>query len=254
MQQIKLTIMQKIILIVILTIISYSCSKPGYRIDVKIDGIPNGRKVLLKKQENRKIINVDSTTVQNGKFSFNGEIKEPVIFGIFIDSIKNIGIMPFVNVNSKISIIAYKDSLNKSKITGSKLNDELVRLRDGRAIISEKSQGYIQEYQEARKANDTATINRINSEMRTIYNKVAANDWNYVKNNPNSYVTPMVFGNVMTNPIYKDSIKDVFEGFSDEIKNSELAKPIREYFDYLEKQKNIPPMPKAISAPNGNSK
>lgn len=246
--------MQKIILIVILAIISYSCSEPGYRIDVKIDGIPDGRTVLLKKQENRKIVNVDTTTVKDGKFSFKGEIKEPILFGIFIDSIKDIGIMPFVDVNSKISVIAYKDSLNKSKITGSKLNDELTKLRDDRAIISEKSKGYIQEYQEARKVNDTAVINRINAEMRTIYDKVAANDWKYVKNNPNSYVTPMVFNNVMTNPIYKDSIKDVFDGFSEEIKNSELAKPIRDYFQYLEKQKSVPPMPKAISAPNENSK
>ena len=237
--------MKRTLILISLFLFLISCNKnksttsDNYQIDVDIAGIPDGTKAIIKKQENKTIINLDTAYVKNGKFSFKGTIKEPIIFGIFIDSIKRGGIFPFVGLNDKISVIAYKDSLNKSIIKGSKLHDELTRLRKKRDELSKQTQKYLPEFQKANQAKDTVTINRINKEVKKISNKMDANDWSYVKSHPDSYITPLVFNGLMTKPKYKDSVKIVFNSFSDKIKNSNMAKPIKEYFDFLDnKSKN----------------
>ena len=230
-------------ILLVITILS-SCKtnkddKNNFQIDVSIQDIPNGRKAILKKQVNRKIVNLDTAIVKDGKFSFKGNIKEPLIFGIFIDSIKKGGLFPFTGIGDHITIEAYKDSLVKSKISGSKLHDELTRLRKKRDELSNKTKKFLPEFQKANRAKpkDTATINSINKKVKAIRDEMVLNDWNYVKSHPKSYVTPLVFNGLMTNPKFKDSVKIVFDSFDDKIKKSDLAKPIKNYFDFIDKQK-----------------
>ena len=240
--------MKKSIIIVLIILTIISCKKENshnFQIDVTINDIPDGRKVFLKKQEGRAVVNIDTTIVKDGNFSFKGNIKEPVILGIFIDSIKRGGIFPFINVNDHVKIIAYKDSLNKSEVSGSKLNDELNKLRKVREELTAQTQKYLPEFQKANEANDTVTKNRINKEVKKISNQMALNDWNYVKNNPDSYISPLVFKSLMTNPQYKDSIRIVFNNFTDKIKKAKISKPITDYFDYLDKSKAKP-----VTVPN----
>jgi hypothetical protein len=233
--------MKNSILLASLIILLFACdkntSKNNYQIDVTINNITDGTKVFLKKQENRTITKLDSTFVENGKFSFKGNIKEPIIFGIFIDSIKRGGVFPFVGINNHVIIEAFKDSLNKSKITGSELHNELTRLREIRDKLTKQTQKFLPEFQKANQDKDSVAIDRINKKVKKISNQMDANDWNYVKSHPDSYITPLVFNGLMTKPKYKDSIKIVFNNFSDKIKNSTLANPIRKYFDFLDKQK-----------------
>lgn len=231
--------MQKIILLLILVIISFSCEKEkGYKIDVTVNGFADGKKVVLKKQINRIPTVIDSTTIKNGKFIFKGELKEPAILGIFVEGNDKDGIFPFVGVTDKITVIAQKDSLVKSKITGSKLNDELTRLRDERDISRKKIDAFLPEYQGAEKTNDTVTIKRIKNDIKVIQDELLTKDWDYVKSHPNSYLSPLIFNGIMANPKFRDSSKIVFDGFSDAIKKSDMVKPIVKYFDMIGKDKD----------------
>ncbi len=243
--------MKKIIIISLILLISISCkdgNKSGFKIDVAINDVPDNRKVFLKKQVDGKIIILDSTIVKNGKFTFTGKIEEPVILGVFIDSINRGAIFPFIDVNDQIKVTAYKDSLTKSKIVGSELNTELTRLRDKRAILTAESKKFLPDFQKANLAKDTIAIKRINKKIKAISDKMALNDWNYTKRNPDSYVSTLVFQGLMSNPQYKDSLNIVFNSFSDKVKNSNLSKPVRDYFDYLDKQLN-----KSLETPNKKS-
>ena len=232
--------MQKILVAAFVIISIISCkdkdSNTNFQIDVNIEGVPDGRMAILKKQVDRKVINLDTTYVKDAKFSFKGNIKEPIIFGVFVDSIKRGAIFPFIDVNDHVMVKAYKDSLNKSKITGSKLNDVLTKMREKRDILTAETQKYLPEFQKAHQVKDTVTTNRINKEVKKIANKMALNDWSFVKNNPNSYVAPLIFNGLMSNPTYKDSVRIVFANFSDEVKKAAVSKPIRDYFEYLDKQ------------------
>ena len=245
--------MQKIILLLLIIILTFSCNKKGYSIDAIIEGVEDGRKVTLKKRGEEKIIIVDSTTIQNGKFSFKGIMEEPTHFGIFIDKItkQNEGIFPLLNINDHIKIVAYKDSLHTSKVTGSVFNSQLTKLRLERDKISAKAKLYAKEYQEARKTNDTTNINKIKKIYATIQDEISLNDWNFILKNPDSYVAPMVLNGLIRDLKYKDSIQPAFDSFSKEIQNSIAAKPVRDYFEYITKQnapkKEIPTTPKQES-------
>ncbi len=249
--------MQKIIFLLVLAILSFSCKhepESGYRIDVNIDGVADGKKVFLKKQENRVPVTIDTAVVKNGKFTFKGEIKEPLILGIFLEGEDKDGIFPFIDVNDKITVIANKDTLHKSKITGSKINDELTRLRKERDLLTKKSQSFLDEYRAAKKINDTVTINRINRDIRVIQDELAAKDWKYVKTHTNSFTSLLVFNSVMANPKYRDSSKIVFETFSDRLKNSDMAKPIVNYFKMISDKDEHKPSVKVTKPQNSSKK
>jgi len=236
--------MNKIIIIAIVSLLAFSCKNNSNNINGTIDGVPNGRKVTLKKQIDRKVINIDSTTVQNGKFSFNVKLTEPIILGIFIDSIgrQNEGIYPLMNVNDVVNIVAYKDSLYSSKVSGSKMHTDLTDLRDMKLNLSKKMSTFTTEFQKARKEKDTAKINEINKKARAIQAEISLNEWKYIKENSNSHVSVMVLSGLFQDPNYKDSIKPAFNALSDEVKNSTIAKQLKEYF---EKQDKVPAMPQS---------
>jgi len=247
----------KVLVVFIIVLSLFSCKNnkkdTNFQIDIAIDGVPNGRKAFLKKQVDRKIIVLDTVMIKDGKFSFKGKIKEPLIFGIFIDSIKRGGIFPFVNVNDHVKIIAYKDSLNKSKIEGSKLHDELTQLRVQKENLGKETQKFLPEYKKANEAKDTVTMNRINKLVKKMNNELIDRDWNYVKTHTDSYIAPLVFTGLMANPKFKDSVRIVFNSFSENIKKSDLSKPIKQYFEYLDKleEKNKEPVvSKPVESPN----
>jgi len=228
--------MQKLALL-LLIIIAFSCKKEnGFQIDTKIEGISNGTIATLKTRTGNIIKVIDSTTVENGKFSFKGTIEEPIMFGIFIDSTKS-GIFPFIDVNDKISIEAYKDSLHFSKITGSKLNNELLTMRKEREAIESKGKPLMDDYITAKSKKDTIAMQNIRKKMGEIGDESLNSEWNYLKTHPNSFLVPIIFEDIMANPKFKDSVRIVFESFSQEIQNSKLAKKSRDYLIYLESNK-----------------
>ncbi len=236
--------MKKIIILLVIALVTFSC-KNSNNIQVTINDVPNGRKVTLKKQVERKIVNIDSTTVQNGKFGFNIKIEEPVILGIFIDSIgqKNEGIYPLIGVNDKVVIMAYKDSLYQSKVTGSKLHTDLTNLREMKINLTKQMSEFTKDFQEAQKEKDTAKINAINKKAQAVQSEISLNEWKYIKANPNSHVSAMVLSNLFRDPTYKDSIKIAFDGLSDEVRGAKLSKQLKEYLEKLNKAPKMPNIP-----------
>lgn len=217
----------------------FSCKSPENNINVDIKGVADGKKVWLKKQlDDGKVIVIDSTIVKDQKFGFYKKIEEPIIYGIFIDSIKG-GIYPLIDIQDKISIIAYKDSLTKSKVTGSKLYDDLTRLR----IFRDQNIKQIRKLRRSLKLlhpKDTAAFSALRSKIYSFSNQIFVNDWKYANKNPNSVVSVMVLSKMNLNPFSMDSLKNTFDKLNENVKNSMYAKQIKKKFENIEK---MPPMP-----------
>ncbi len=223
--------MKKIFLLLSIALIAFSCKQEKKEtIVAEVKGVPDGRQVILKKQVDGKIVGIDTTTVKNGKFGFAFQPKEPIVVGIFIDSIRQ-GIFPLMDTKDVIYIKADKDSLVKAKITGSKLNDDLTGLRKFRDEHTAKIMSKSAIFRKAQQEKDTATINKLNKEARAVQKTIAEHEWQYVKTHPNSYVTPMVLGSFIRDPQYKDSVKIIFDNLSDDVKNSNISKNLKKYFE-----------------------
>ncbi len=119
-----------IFILVFLSVFIQSCNSDkaenfDYTIFAEISGLDDGIAVLAKLDlVNNETIIIDSTTIKNGEFIFNGSIKHPYLHTILLNSSKNK--IHFFLENSKIHIIGDINKLEKINISGSR-EDSLFR-------------------------------------------------------------------------------------------------------------------------------
>ena len=123
MNQFKYLIYTFIVLFLVNSLLS--CSKQesspnkSYQIHGEITGINDGNIKLVKLNlVNNEQINVDSTQIKNGKFSFSGKVKSPYLHTLILDD--TLGKIHFFLENKKIKIIGNIDNLDHTKIIGSR--------------------------------------------------------------------------------------------------------------------------------------
>ncbi|WP_308990417.1 TlpA disulfide reductase family protein [Mariniflexile litorale] len=130
----KKMIIRKSILLIILTVSLQGCSKKNYNLTVKINDLdsPNAKVYLLNSlmKVNSETI-IDSASLKNNKFSFEGEIPEPKQVFLVLSKEGN-GIKDLKNWSGFLSmylekgniLVSIKDTVKNAIITGSKLNTE----------------------------------------------------------------------------------------------------------------------------------
>src|SRR5690606_31238813 len=163
----------------------------GYHITGTIDGIEDGKKITLQKQNEVGMVFVlDSTFVKNGEFVFEGKSDNIEIVTFQIEDVQ--GFVPFILENEKINAVIYKDSLNVSKVTGSHNNDELNRYNNEVKTFYEDIQKFESEnsqaYTEAKAANDTETMDKLLSQRKALQQKPVDYNEKYISENPKSYI------------------------------------------------------------------
>ena len=202
----------------------------GYLLSGSIESVLNGKLVYLKTQENKKIKILDSTNIKNGKFQFQGNIDRPMVYGIYFEDIKDV-IGVFME-NDTIYIEAYKDSLVKSKITGSTTHDDYLDfIKQSNNIVS-KMNHLFPIFQKARAENDADKLEEINAQMRAINEENTKFAIQYAKQHPDSYISALALQSVLTIPtINKDTIAKIYNNFSDYVKKGDFAIKIAQHLD-----------------------
>jgi len=110
------------ILISFLIIFLFSCSPNqdnGFTIQAKIDGIKDGKAMLSKLDlDTNQKVNVDSSDIKDGAFSFSGKVQSPYLHSIFLND--SLGKIHLFLDNSNIQISGNIDSIDKVVISGSR--------------------------------------------------------------------------------------------------------------------------------------
>src|SRR6056297_1953080 len=105
--------MKKSVLFLMVLVIAFSCnqSPDGFVIDGELRGdFEEGTQVFLKKTgDNGQPVELDTTTIVNGKFQFTGTSAEPDVHYIFVDKLP--GYTAIIIENGTINFNAQKDSL-----------------------------------------------------------------------------------------------------------------------------------------------
>jgi peroxiredoxin len=97
----------------------------AYRLKGQIDGIENGKVILTKLDLlSNERVDVDSTVIRNGKFTFNGKLESPYLHTLFFNDDTD-KIHLFLE-NSEISISGNIQDIEKAEIIGSR-EDSLFR-------------------------------------------------------------------------------------------------------------------------------
>ncbi|MCD9575023.1 DUF4369 domain-containing protein [Flavobacterium soyae] len=231
--------MKKILFLLTASAAIISCSKVKdgeYLITGTAKGIENGKTIILQGQDpaTRMTIALDTVKVENGKFEIKGKVKEPAFHTLILQGAN--GPIPFILETGEINIEIDKDSIHKSKISGTYNNDEYVKFNDDltktqKSLIDFQKKNTTK-MQDAQKAHDTATVNGLMKQYMEIQTEVQANTKKkylaYAEGHPKSYISALIIQSMINDP--SNDIKKtetLYNALDESVKNTTPGKEIK---------------------------
>ncbi|KVV14653.1 DUF4369 domain-containing protein [Flavobacterium sp. TMP13] len=231
--------MKKTILFLSLVLAVVSCSKVGkgeYIISGTATGVENGKTVILQTQDpvTKAILNLDTVKVENGKFEIKGKVTEPAFHVLNFESLN--GQVPFILESGEINIVVNKDSIHKSKISGTYNNDEYVKFNDEMMVLQKKANDFqkknMEVMQKAQQSQDTATINGLMKDFMKIQEESAtqskAKYAGYAESHPKSFISVLIIQSMLNDPSADvATIEKLYNGLDESIKNTKPGTAVK---------------------------
>lgn len=222
--------MKKIVFGIFALSLLFACnSNPdGFVINAEVQGeIENGTKVYLKRiNEVNQPVDVDTTTVENGKFSFTGKADSLDLQYIFVDKVN--GNIPVIIENGTIDISFQKDSLLFAKIKGTDQNDMFSKFLDESRNFSKRYTSMGKDFEKARASGDTATQDAIQEELKEFREEAKNFEINFAKEHPSALISVMLLERFQqTKEVPDNEIDAIFEALTPQLKNTAAAKRIK---------------------------
>jgi len=230
--------MKRILMLLAVITVIISCNKAGeneYIISGTVKGIADGKTVVLEKQDEMgQFIPMDTVKVKDGKFMMKGSAKEPEIMLIQVEAIQ--GKVPFVLENGDIDIIVDKDSLQKSKFSGtfnndvfSKFNDDLTKFQK---VLQKKLMAFqtanMAKMKAAQEAKDTIVINKLMKEYQGMQKEGMEFYVKFAERNPKALLSALILDSMLNDPTVDVArAKKIYASFSPELKNYKPGKSIQ---------------------------
>lgn len=228
--------MKRILVVLIIAVIAFSCKQAEPKMDSYIitgnaPGIYNGVRVHLKSMAERgKEVIMDTAIVFDEKFKFEGVNTIPDVWYLSVNGVN--GSVPFVIENGNLTVDFYKDSVEKSKVIGSKSNNalneyslEVNKLTERRFEVNAKSRELGNVMDASQKANISTELAEINKEMVEFPLK-------FIKSNTdNAFSLILIETLIKNNSVEIEKIEDCFNSMEDHLKTSALGSRINSIFN-----------------------
>lgn len=229
--------MKKILLILAASAFVVSCNKLGdnqFEVTGTVDPSLNGKDVVLEKQTPMGYIPVDTAKIENGKFIFKGEAKEPGLRFLQLQDLQ--GKAEFILEEGEIAIGIDKDSLYKTTKTGTYNNEKLTEyyndingLRKRMMAFQKKNQTIMMN---AYKSNDTVVMNRLNKEYEAIGGEMRVIADKFVDKNPKAYITVLLLKQAFSmETIPYETMKKKYDALDPELKKTTEGKELAEFIE-----------------------
>jgi Domain of unknown function (DUF4369) len=251
--------MKKIVLIVTISAAIFSCSKVKkgeFLITGTAKGYADGKTVVLEKQDEMMgLVPVDTVKIKDGKFEIKGKITEPAIYTIQLQDAQ--GKIPVIVENEAIMVTVDKDSIQKSKVSGSYNNDEFTKFNQEMQIAQKKAQKEMTAYQTAnmaameaaQKSQDTAAVNKLRKEFGKIQEQVTSKYLEYAESHPKSYISALIIEGMFKQPgLDFEKAKKMYNNLDKSLKDTKSGKATKLAIDNYGKPQT-PPAPAAGPQP-----
>ena len=206
--------------------------------------VADGTKIyVLQADQNNQPFIKDSTTVQSNNFKFQGISSTPQISYIQVEGVN--GYVLAILENGDIKADLYKDSISKSKVYGTKSNDDFIKYKSETKFLVDDMNNISYEAQDAIMTGDVEIAIELEKEYKSKEREVMLYEWDFIIDNLDSYMSALLLEVFMIeNKVNKDSIIDVYESFSNRIKVSDVGKNIadllRQYENPIEVGETAP--------------
>ncbi len=195
----------------------------------------DGENIYLRYTKNGDARYLDSTKIENGSFEFNGTLDEPCNLGfMFIGDLKNPRTLKSARLYiepAEMTIAFDTVEFDRPVITGSFTQSQMDSIWTELDVIYKEQELAYKTIQEEKDEAKRAELQRQTPSFRPrieqVYKKFALS-------HPDSYVTPMALGFIMSNYDYAE-LKAVYDGLSERIKQSSEIKSVVEHIAALER-------------------
>jgi len=249
--------MKRIIYLFCITLFIFSCKEEiasnEFIIEAHVDKAQNNAVVRLFRQENRKDIALDSTTVLDNNFTLKGQIDQPDMHFITIDGLN--GNIPIILENAEIKIEIYADSIYSSSFSGGKETTYFMEYQNFVKSLRARNNRIGKEYNEANRIQDTAKTSELRQQYETLLKENDAYELEYMSKNTDATLSALILErNLTSNKYTLNQIKDIHINFSDAIKKTRPAKAISDYIAENQKTAIGQPVPEFSGpTPNGET-
>ena len=238
--------MKRLLLLLTVTTVFFSCNKAGqneYIITGTVKGVADGKTVVLEKQdETGQLKPIDTVKIKDGKFTLKGSAKEPEIMLLQVEALQ--GKVPFILENGDIEVIVDKDSVQKSKLSGtfnndvfSKFNVDVVKFqKDSQKKMMAFQNANMDKMKAAQEAKDTITINKLMKEYQVIQKEGMDFYVKFAETNPKALISALIVDSMLNDPnVDLARAKKIFASFSPELKKYKPGKSIQSKLDKIGK-------------------
>ena len=214
--------------------------------------VSDGTKIyVLQADQNNQPYIKDSTTVQSNNFKFQGISSTPQISYIQVEGVN--GYVLAILENGDIKADLFKDSISKSKVYGTKSNDDFIKYKSETKFLVDDMNNISYEAQDAIMTGDVATATELEKEYNSKEREVMLYEWDFIIDNLDSYMSALLLEVFMIeNKVNKDSIIDVYESFSNRIKVSDVGKNIADLLSQYENPIEVGEIAPDFTAPSIN--
>jgi len=232
--------MKKLILSFLAITALVSCNNVGsneYVIEGDANGLKDGVNVYLQQQDSTgTIIQLDTVKVANGKFSFEGQLVEPMLSFIEVDSSGSK--IPFILEEGNITIKVNKDTIFKSIVGGTYSNDQLTAY----GKETEKIQKNMMKFQESNREKiqmaqmnqDTVTMNALMKEFKIYQDQFKEISLKHVDEHPKSYISLFFIKQFINDPSFDLArATKMYENLDPVLKNTKEGKSIKVSLDVI---------------------
>lgn len=202
----------------------------SYLITAKVDGIDTGKTASIFRMNERQRVILETDTIKDGKIEFSGKVTVPDAYFITIDGVR--GVFPFILENTLMTMTLYKDSLGKSKITGSKENDLNYTYLAHNNKLRNASKALQLRYKNAQENNDGATLSAIRRSYDSLRKAGKDYDIDFIKTNNNRVISAITLQSLLrSRSVTATEAEMYYNALNDTIKQSTPAKMVKRLID-----------------------
>ena len=219
----------------IILFISCQSSSGDYIINISADVEDDHQIFLVNFDEADQPNVIDTLLVKDGLTSYEGVAKIPDYQTLWVNGIR--GSVPIFVEPGEITVEIYKDSIQTSKVSGTKTNVAFKRYIDEINPLFKSFYDIQNEMRNAMISRDSLGYKDLEEQLDEMKDKFNNFQINYTKSNPDSYISAMVLIQLITNKtIENEEAYEIYKGFSKTIKKTKSAIKINQLVSPVESQ------------------
>ena len=213
-----------------------SCSDTTeYTLNGTID-LEDGQNVLLLGVDDQsQLMPIDTVQIEAGTFSLSGSSPYPEMHYLNFEGVRSL--LPVVIEAGTITVEAKKDSIQKASIKGTKSNQDVARFLEEVRVFNQALQEISFELRNAMLSKDSLNVSDLQEQYDNIVVKIADFEINFIKENPDSYVSSLILEQRVTSgQIETTEAQDLFDQLDSRIQMTKSAQNILELLRQKELQ------------------